>query len=151
MTESRCKSRAVGTRRRVLLAGAVVIAAITYLLVEGLGSSLNYFDTVAQVYAKKAAIGTSVIRLEGSVVSGSVTRSKDGATFAVEGGGHRIEVVNTGSPPGLFKAGIPIVVVGHFNSASSYRFDSDQIMVKHSATYIAAHPNRVRASDGSSR
>ena len=35
----------------------------------------------------------------------------------------------------------------HFVGASN-RFASDQILVKHSNVYIAAHPNRVRASNG---
>ena len=43
---------------------------------------------------------------------------------------------------------MPVIVVGHFASASSSTFLSDQIMVKHSASYIAAHPSRVRAGDG---
>jgi cytochrome c-type biogenesis protein CcmE len=60
-------------------------------------------------------------------------------------------VHNTGSPPQLFQPGIPVVVVGHFDSASGSTFLSDQIMVKHSADYIAQHPNRVKASNGSVR
>jgi hypothetical protein len=30
-------------------------------------------------------------------------------------------------------------------------FEGTQIMVKHSASYIAAHPNRVKAPNGTSR
>jgi cytochrome c-type biogenesis protein CcmE len=41
------------------------------------------------------------------------------------------------------------VVVGHFVGASNL-FSSDEIMVKHSAQYIADHPNRVKPSSGSS-
>ncbi len=127
----------------VLLAGA-----IAYLLVEGLGSSLDYFDTVSQAIVHKARIGTRVFRLEGVVVPGSVHRTARGADFDVSGGGHEIAVQNTGSPPQLFQADIPVVVVGHFTSRRSDLFVSDQIMVKHSATYIAAHPTRVRGPNG---
>jgi cytochrome c-type biogenesis protein CcmE len=135
-------------RRRLLLVFVVLVAAITYLLVEGLGSSLDYFDTVGQAFSHKGSIGTSVIRLEGLVVPGSIRRTARGASFEVSGGGHEFAVRNVGSPPQLFQPDIPVVVVGHFTSSRSDVFVSNQIMVKHSATYIAAHPTRVRAPNG---
>ena len=136
------------TLRRLVLVFVLLGAAIAYLLVEGLGSSLDYFDTVGQAFAHKASIGTSVIRLEGVVVPGTIRRTARGATFEVSGSGHDFFVRNTGSPPQLFQPDIPVVVVGHFESARSATFVSDQIMVKHSATYIAEHPTRVRAPNG---
>jgi cytochrome c-type biogenesis protein CcmE len=131
--------------------GVVLVAAVTFLLVEGLGSSLNYFDTVAQAMAQRAQLGTSNLRLEGVVVPGSVQRTAAGADFVIAQGGRRVSVHNVGSPPGLFQDNIPVVVVGHFTSRTSDVFDSNQIMVKHSADYIAAHPGRVTAPNGSSR
>ena len=133
---------------RLLVVFALLAGAIAYLLVEGIGSSLDYFDTVGQALAHKEKIGTSVIRLEGLVVPGTVHRTARGADFAVSGGGHEVVVHNAGSPPQLFQPDIPVVVVGHFTSPRSDVFVSDQIMVKHSATYIAAHPARVRAPNG---
>ncbi len=135
-------------RRRLLVVFALLAAAVVYLLVEGLGSSLDYFDTVSQALAHKTHIGTSVIRLEGVVVPGSVRRTALGADFEVSGGGHKVVVHNTGSPPELFQPNIPVVVVGHFTTTGSDLFVSNQIMVKHSATYIAAHPTRVRGPNG---
>ena len=135
-------------RLRILAVFAVLAAAVVYLLVEGLGSSLDYFDTVGQAYAHKASIGTGTIRLEGLVVRGSIHRTAAGADFVVSGGGHRVTVHETGSPPQLFQPAIPVVVVGHFAGRGSYLFLSDQIMVKHTANYIAEHPTRVRAPDG---
>ncbi len=135
-------------RGRLVVVFALLAGAVAYLLVEGLGSSLDYFDTVGQALEHKAHLGTSVIRLEGVVVPGSVTRSASGADFEVSGDGHHVVVHDTGSPPGLFQPNIPVVVVGHFASARSDLFLSDQIMVKHSPTYIAAHPTRVRGPNG---
>jgi cytochrome c-type biogenesis protein CcmE len=137
-------------RTRYLVAFLLLAGATAYLLVEGLGSSLDYFDTVSQAISHKARIGTTVIRLEGLVVPGTVHRTAHGADFSLSGGGHDVVVHNSGSPPQLFQPDIPVVVVGHFASARSDLFVSDQIMVKHSATYIAAHPTRVRAPNGTS-
>jgi cytochrome c-type biogenesis protein CcmE len=126
----------------------VLGGAVAFLLAEGLGSSLDYFDTVHQALAHKTSLGTSTFRLEGTVVAGTVKRTKGGADFAVVQGGERVAVENHGSPPQLFQPGIPVVVVGHFTSVGSDVFVSDQILVKHSATYIAQHPTRVRGSNG---
>lgn len=145
------KARSRPRRLRIVLVFCVLAVAVAFLLVEGLGSSLDYFDTVHQALAKKAALGTSVIRLEGTVVPGTVRRTADGADFEVSGGGEAVAVENVGSPPELFQPNIPVVVVGHFASAGSDLFMSDQIMVKHSASYVAAHPTRVRAKNGSVR
>ena len=56
-----------------------------------------------------------------------------------------MHVANTGSPPQLFQARIPVVVVGHFTSDTSNEFVSNSILVKHSATYSAQYPGRVKA------
>ena len=47
-----------------------------------------------------------------------------------------------GDPPQLFKAGIPVVLEGHFARAA--RVASDQIMVKHTASYVGQHPDRLK-------
>jgi cytochrome c-type biogenesis protein CcmE len=130
---------------------ALLAAALVFLLVEGLGSSLDYFDTVDQALAHRAQLGTSTFRLEGSVVPGSIHSTATGADFRLSQGPHVVDVVNTGSPPQLFQANIPVVVVGHFASNTSGEFESNTIMVKHSANYIAQYPGRVRAKNGTVR
>jgi cytochrome c-type biogenesis protein CcmE len=138
-------------RLRLIAAAVVLAGALVFLLVEGLGNALNYFDTVHQALAHKASLGTTTFRLEGVVVKGTIQPTRLGTDFVVSDGNQRVAVHNTGSPPGLFQPNIPVVVVGHFLATSSDTFVSDQIMVKHSATYIAAHPNRVRAPNGTVR
>lgn len=139
-------------RLRLIVVVAVVVGAVVFLLAEGLSSSLDYFDTVPQALAQQHSLGTTTFRLEGLVVPGSIRRTEVGTDFVVSGGGHRIAVYNTGSPPELFQPNIPVVAVGHFagSTGAPARFDSDQIIVKHSADYIAQHPARVRAPNGAS-
>jgi cytochrome c-type biogenesis protein CcmE len=139
------------TSRRVLLVFAVLAAAVVFLLVEGLGSSLNYFDTVDQAFAHRGSLGTTTFRLEGTVVPGTIRPTATGTDFVIAEGAHVVHVTNTGSPPQLFQANIPVVVEGHFTSSTSTRFVSDSILVKHSADYIEQHPGRVKAPNGSVR
>lgn len=136
------------TRRRVLVVFALLAVAFVFLLVEGLGSSLNYFDTVEQAYAHRTTLGTTTLRLEGTVDPGTIHPTAKGTDFDISGGGHVVHVVNTGNPPQLFQPNIPVVVEGHFTSDTSSAFVSDSILVKHSATYIEQHPGRVRAQNG---
>ena len=136
------------TSQRVLVVFALLIVALVFLLVEGLGSSLDYFDTVDQAFAHRASLGTQTLRLEGNVVPGSIRATAIGTNFGLSEGASVVHVANTGSPRQLFQADIPVVVVGHFTSATSPDFVSNTIMVKHSANYIAQYPGRVRAKNG---
>jgi cytochrome c-type biogenesis protein CcmE len=135
-------------RRRLIAVGVVLVAAFVFLIVKGLGSSLNYFETVDQAVASKAMLGTKTFRLEGLVVPGSVHRHDGGVDFVAAGAKDRVAVVNTGNPPQLFQNDIPVVVVGHFSGAT---FVSNQIIVDHTAQYVAKYPNRVRAPNGTTR
>lgn len=136
---------------RLALVGAVLLGAFVFLLAEGIGNSLNYYETVDQALAHKSSLGTSSIRLEGLVDKGSVHKTATGARFVVSGSAGKVVVDNHGTPPQLFQPDIPVIVVGHFSSSRSDVFVSNQIMVKHSANYIAAHPSRVRAPNGTVR
>jgi cytochrome c-type biogenesis protein CcmE len=140
------------SRRRSIGVLVVLVVAILALLSQGLLHSLNYFDTVDQVIANRAKIGTTTIRLEGVVKPHSITRTSNGATFWITGSGtNEFYVISHGTPPQLFQADIPVVVEGHFTTSHSTTFDGTQLLVKHTSTYIAEHPKRVRAPNGSVR
>jgi cytochrome c-type biogenesis protein CcmE len=139
------------TSRRVLVVFALLVVAFVFLLVEGLGSSLNYFDTVDQAVAHRTTLGTTTFRLEGTVDAGTIHPTATGTDFDISQGAHVVHVANTGSPPQLFQANIPVVVVGHFTSSTSPDFVSNSILVKHSANYIEQFPTRVRAKNGTVR
>ena len=140
------------SRRRTIGVLAVLVVAILALLSQGLLHSLNYFDTVDQVFASRAKIGTTTIRLEGVVKPHSITRTSKGASFWITGSGtNEVYVISRGTPPQLFQSDIPVVVEGHFTTAHSTTFDGTQILVKHTANYIAKYPKRVKAPNGSVR
>ena len=140
------------SRWRSISVLVVLALAILALLSQGLLHSLNYFETVDQVLAKRASFGTEVMRLEGIVKPGTIERTSNGASFILKGSGNRqVFVDEHGSPPQLFQADIPVVVVGHFTTKTSLDFDGTQILVKHTASYIAAHPKRVKAPNGTTR
>ncbi|HUC35522.1 MAG TPA: cytochrome c maturation protein CcmE [Acidimicrobiales bacterium] len=135
-------------RLRFVVVGAVLVGALSFLLVKGLSSSLDYFETVDQAIAQKAMLGTRTFRLEGLVVPGTVHKTSGGVSFVAAGSRDRVAVTNTGNPPQLFQPDIPVVVVGHFDGGT---FVSDQIIVDHTSQYKEEHPERVRAPNGTVR
>jgi len=138
--------------RRTIGVLVVLVLAVLALLSQGLLRSLNYFETVDQALNSRAKLGTQTFRIEGVVRPHSITRTAGGASFWITGSaGKEVFVSAHGSPPELFRADIPVVVVGHFTSSTSDTFYGTQIMVKHTASYIAAHPNRVKAPNGTVR
>jgi cytochrome c-type biogenesis protein CcmE len=131
----------LGTRRRQIIAGLVIAGALAFLLVEGLNNATIYFKTADQAVADRAALGTKPFRIEGTVEPdvrqvGGVTR------FSIVANGVRVQVVNSRQPPQLFKPGIPVVLEGHWQGPV---YASDQIMVKHTASYVEAHPDRLKS------
>jgi cytochrome c-type biogenesis protein CcmE len=127
---------------------AVLLAAFIFLLVEGLGSSLNFFDTVNQAFAHRSSLGTRTFNLEGDVVPGTIHPTAVGTDFTISEGSHTVAVTNKGNPPQLFQQKIAVVVIGHFTTDASHDFVSHQILVKHSENYCAANPKRVKAKNG---
>ncbi|MGD0081705.1 MAG: cytochrome c maturation protein CcmE [Acidimicrobiales bacterium] len=136
-------------RRRMWAVGIVIVGAIGFLVYKGLTSAIVFFKTANEAVAQRAQLGNSEFQLEGTVVNGTVHHlSGDVYRFVVESSGVKVSVENTGYPPQMFRPGLPVVVVGHFLGSSNL-FASDQIMVKHSQAYIAAHPGRVKPAAGS--
>ncbi|MDQ2725992.1 MAG: cytochrome c maturation protein CcmE [Actinomycetota bacterium] len=134
------RRRLLGSRRRQIIAGVVILAALAFLAVQGLSNATVFFKTADQAVAGRASLGTKVFRIEGTV-DNDVTRVGQTVRFDLTANGVTVPVVDTGSPPELFKPGIPVVLEGHWQGAV---YSSDQIMVKHTASYTEAHPNRLK-------
>ena len=133
------------SRRRAWVLVLVVVGALGFLLAKGLAGATTYFYTADQAVHMRSQLGDTRFRIEGTVVAGTVRRSGDHVDFTIANNGVRVAVANTGYPPQLFRPGIPVVLEGRFQGAT---FVSDLIMVKHTATYTAAHPQRVRSFVG---
>ncbi len=135
-------------RFRYAVVGVVLVGSLVFLLAKGLSSALNFYLPANQAMAQKASLGTQTFNLEGLVEPGSIHPTRNGVDFVVTAGATKLQVENTGSPPQLFQKNIPVIAVGHFSGTV---FVSDQILVKHSSNYIAAHPGRVTAPNGTKR
>jgi cytochrome c-type biogenesis protein CcmE len=126
------------TRSRKLIAGgAVIAAALAYMIYAGVTQSAVYFVTPAELRA--AAVPGKAYRLGGMVLPGSLTwepRSLD-LSFTLSDGTAVVPVRHKGTPPDLFGEGRGAVVEGSWN-AEGY-FKATLIMAKHSEEYKAPH------------
>lgn len=132
----------IGSRRRLAICFGIIVVALGALAWRGLTNATEYFKTADEAVAARAQLGTKNFRIEGTVQPG-VRQDGQLVTFVIENNGVSVPVVQQGEPPQLFAPGVPVVLDGHFASPSSATFDSNLIMVKHSDSYTAAHPDRV--------
>ena len=124
-------------QRKFIAGGAVIAAALGWMIYAGVTQSAVYFVTPAELRA--APIAGKAYRLGGMVVAGSLRwepRSLDLA-FALSDGKATVPVRHKGTAPDLFGEGRGAVVEGSW-SADGY-FKATLILAKHSEEYKAPH------------
>lgn len=136
MTATTPRPRRRGTRV-ALVAGAVVLAGVGYLLFSGLDDNIVYFLTPTELLAKGTEGQGRPVRLGGLVAPQSVKWDADrrDLRFKVTDGAKVIDVHSTGAPPQMFRDGIGVVLEGRYHPSGV--FESSTVMVKHSNEYQA--------------
>jgi cytochrome c-type biogenesis protein CcmE len=125
-----------GTRRGIIIGGAVVfVAAFAYLLYGGIGDNLVYFLTPSELLAKGAKAYDTPLRLGGQVVPGSVHWDAPSVDlrFVMQDGKAQVPVHSRGAPPQMFRDGIGVVVEGRYSQNGT--FEATNLLVKHSNEY----------------
>ena len=86
------------SRRRYWIACAVILAALGFLIVRGLGNATVYFKTADEAVAQKATLGTHRFRVEGLVVGGSIKQhGTSGVDFTIAGKNVEVPIVHSGN------------------------------------------------------
>jgi cytochrome c-type biogenesis protein CcmE len=138
-------------RTRVFVFLAIIVGALGFLVVKGLGDASLYFRQADEAVKQIASIGDQRFRIQGIVVEGSITESDSAVSFEIEQNAQRVHVVHVGNPPELFKANMPVVLEGRFASGQAtvkpgdkVNFNSDRIMIKHDENYQQKNKDRVK-------
>ena len=141
-------TRARGGRRRrrgrwaPLVVLGVVVVALGVVVFKGLSDATLYFRNADEAVAQRESLGTERFRLQGTV-TGEATETDGVVSFVVAFNGASVDVRHVGSPPELFRPGIPVVLEGHWDESGDV-FDSDRIMIRHDATYESEDDYRQR-------
>lgn len=138
------------TRRWPAVAAVVVIvAAIGFVLVRGLGDATLYFYNADEAVEMRDELGDRRFRLQGTVVPDSVVSTPTGVEFTVVFHDVEVDVRHTGEPPDLFQEDIPVVVEGAW--ADDDVVESDAIVVKHTEVYEEDNGDRLREAETEDR
>ena len=122
-------------RTRFIGGGAVIAAALAYMIYAGVTQSVVYFVTPSELQA--APVSGKAYRVGGMVVAGSLKwepRTLDLA-FQLSDGKGTVPVRHKGTPPDLFGEGRGAVVEGSW-TGDGY-FKATTILAKHSEDYKA--------------
>jgi cytochrome c-type biogenesis protein CcmE len=120
---------------------AVVVVALGVVVYQALSSASLYFYNADEAVTQRADIEDKRFRLQGTVLGGYDADAQP-FEFTVAYDGARVVVHHDGDPPDLFEAGIPVVLEGRWSDDGDW-FDSDRILVKHSAQYEADNEDRL--------
>lgn len=121
-----------------LVALALFLGGLGYLLYSGLGENTSYFLNVSEALAMKPA-DLSKARLFGTVAEEGVARPEDsmGVSFLLvdkDQAGKTIRVDFRGAVPDTFKPGVEVIVEGGINPASG-AFAANTLMTKCPSKY----------------
>jgi cytochrome c-type biogenesis protein CcmE len=117
----------------VLVAGGVVVTKF-------LTSAIDYYCNVDEVGTKTGCETGRRLRIQGTVVEGTVQKNGSVTDFRIAFNGKALKVHYEGDPGGLFQECIPVVVHGTMTNGV---FNGNQLEVKHSNEYAAKNPNRL--------
>lgn len=104
-------------KKKFLIGGLVILAAVAYLMYTGFQGSAVYYLTVSEVKEKGLADSNTDLRVTGTVVNGSVARDPNSlqVRFAIADAGGALAVNYRGVVPDTFKEGNEVVVEGRWN------------------------------------
>ncbi len=128
-------------RRRLplgfIVAGLAITLAVGYLIYANTRTSAVYYMTVAELKNCTTCSGQAV-RVAGVVQPGSIQRHDQMITFVITDSGQSLPVVYSGVVPDIFRAGIQVVVEGHYHGQGA--FQADTLLAKCPSKFQAATP-----------
>jgi cytochrome c-type biogenesis protein CcmE len=123
---------------RFLLAGAVALVAVCYLVSSGLSTATVYYVTVSELLAQGQS-ATEMVRVSGEVVPNTIVRDGSTVRFVIADAGGQLPVTYQGVVPDIFGDNIQVVVEGRREAGGSFQ----------AATLLAKCPSKFEGEGGS--
>jgi cytochrome c-type biogenesis protein CcmE len=125
-------------RKKLLVAGALLVGAVSYLAYAGMKSGWVYFIDVDHFVSDTQYHGQRV-RLHGKVADDGFTTEKLDAKFILLGKDKRLPVAYHGVIPDMFQAGRDVVVEGKLGPSGMFK--ADVLMTKCASKYEPQSPH----------
>lgn len=131
------------------IGAAVIVAAVTLMMIEGVKQTGTYFLTPTQLVERTAADTTMHdvgVKVAAKVVKGSIHRSERRVDFTISDGAHSFPVSYVGLVPDTFtdENDIEVVVDGKYGRDGI--FVATDVIAKCGSRYEAAWDEQVAAS-----
>src|SRR5947209_18732146 len=139
-TEEKIPSR---RRKRLplsfIIGGLAILAAVIYLVYANTQANAVYYLTVSEL-KHCTTCTTQSVRVAGVVQQGSIVRDDQKQTmrFVITQGGQSLPVMYSGVVPDIFRAGIEVVVEGHYTGQGP--FQAQTLLAKCPSKFQAATP-----------
>lgn len=132
--------------RSLAVGAALIVAALGFLVYQGISNNLVYYVTPSELLAKGLGADGQSLRLGGLVRPGSRHWNSTTQTlrFVLQDPKAYVPVLSHGLPPQMFREGIGVVVEGTYSHGL---FQATDLMIKHCATYRAPKPGQVPPPD----
>lgn len=134
---------------KFLIAGALIIGGLSYLMFSGINSSMVYYYTLDELKQDNARLDGKGIRVSGHVQPGSIQRDESGTRveFLVyeRSSELTLPVAYTGMIPDTFKDDAEVVVEGTYH-AGAPRFEASTLLAKCPSKYEGKadeHPEEI--------
>jgi cytochrome c-type biogenesis protein CcmE len=110
-------------KKRYLVGGLILIAALGYLLYMSLSSSVMYYVTVGELLNGGYGAYDTDIRVTGKVANGSIEWNAEELEleFDVIEGNATLPVIYNGAMPDGFTSGADVLVEGRYHSDEVFR------------------------------
>ncbi len=128
-------------KTRLGIAAAIVVVALGFLLANGLHHFTEYYLTIPQLQAQRAALGSSPVRVAGVVIGKSVVYkpSQGYLAFTMRDGSRDLKVVYKGPEPDTFGApDVQAIADGHLQADGTFLAQS--LLMKCPSHYQPATP-----------
>jgi cytochrome c-type biogenesis protein CcmE len=122
-------------KKKYIIGGVIVLAAIIYILYLNFGSSVSYYVTVSEFYERSAELDDNSIRVAGKVADNSIDWNAEELElkFSITEGGKNMPVIYNGPQPAGFKAESSLLVEGKYNPDGVFR--ATQLILKCPSKY----------------
>jgi len=117
------------------MGGSILVAVVVYLIYLSFGSSVSYYVTVSEFFARGTELHDTNIRVAGKIADSPVDWNAQDLElrFTITEGGDTMAVVYQGAKPSAFKAGSNILVEGKYHSDEI--FQASQLILKCPSKY----------------
>lgn len=127
----------MSTKRKLLVASAIVLLSLGFVAYQGVRSSMVYFLTPTEFKSKPELLHARV-RMAGKVVVGSVAKAEGVVRFEITDGVTPYRVRYAGQLPDLFAEGREVLVEGRMNQEGVLQ--ATQVISTHPPEYKAPEP-----------